>query len=125
MIAPPKYSVLIVDDDYAILQVFKRIFERKGYQVTLAQEGKDAKQKLSTAHFDVALIDLCLPDMEGTELFPYIEKSSTDTLKIVLTGKTYLQDTVHGADAFIAKPIDPARLLSIIDTKIKHRNLEP
>jgi DNA-binding NtrC family response regulator len=117
--------VLIVDDDYAILHVFKRIFERKGYQVTLAQEGKDAKQKLSAAHFDVALIDLCLPDMEGTELFPYIEQSSTDTLKIVLSGKTYLQDTVQGADAFIAKPVDPARLLSIVDTKIKHRNLEP
>jgi len=63
-----KPSILIVDDDIAILRVFTKIFERKGYSVDVAVKGKEAIQKLNINHYDVALIDLALPDMEGTKL---------------------------------------------------------
>jgi DNA-binding NtrC family response regulator len=114
-----------VDDDLAILRVFTRIFERKGYRVTSVARGLDAKKKLDGAHFDVALIDLRLPDMEGTELFPYIQKSSRRTVKILLTGQTQRLGSIKGADAFIAKPVDPTRLLSLIEGEIKLKSLEP
>lgn len=124
MLITNKPAILIVDDDLSILEVFRRIFERKGYTVTLATEGKEALEKLHTEQFDVALVDFGLPDMEGTKLLPEIQKSSPRTLKIMLTGKTFLEDQVKDADAFIGKPVNPEKLLSIIDTKIRDRTLE-
>lgn len=119
-----KPTIIIIDDDIAILRTFTRIFERKGYSVTVAEKGKEAIEKLSINCYDIALIDLGLPDMEGMELFPLIQKTSPKTLKIILTGKTYLQDSIEGADAFIGKPVNPDKLLSIIDTKLKLRDIE-
>lgn len=119
-----KPSIIIVDDDESILGVFTRIFERNGYDVTVASRGRDALQKLSLEQYDVALIDFSLPDMEGPTLFPAIKKSSPRTLRIILTGKTWLQDCVDGADVFVGKPVNPQKLLSIIDTELKNRDSE-
>ena len=119
-----KPSILIVDDDTAILHIFTKIFERKGYKVTVAEKGKEAMEKLSINHYDVALIDFALPDMEGNKLFPLIKNASPKTLRIMLTGKTWLQGSIEGADVFVGKPINPEKLLSIIDTKLKNRDSE-
>jgi two-component system, OmpR family, response regulator len=119
-----KPSILIVDDDKAILKVFTKIFQRRGYNVTVAEKGAEAVQKLSNNCYDVALIDLGLPDMEGTTLFPIIKNSSPQTLRIMLTGKTWLQDSIDGADAFVGKPVNPEQLLSLIETKLKSAEIE-
>ena len=124
MLIASKPSILIIDDDTAILHTFSRIFQRKGYCVTVAERGREAIEKLNINCFDVALIDMRLPDMEGTELFPLIQKLSPSTLKIMLTGKTLLQDSIDGADALLRKPISPDKLLSIIDSKLKDRTIE-
>jgi DNA-binding response OmpR family regulator len=88
------------------------------------EKGKDAIEKLRFNHYDVALIDLRLPDMEGTELFPLIQHTSPTTVKIMLTGKTALQDSIEGVDAFLKKPIQPDQLLSVIDSKLNNKNIE-
>lgn len=119
-----KPSILIIDDDTAILRTFSRIFQSKGYCVSVAEKGKEAIEKLRSSSYDVALIDLRLPDMEGTELFPLIQSTSPRTLKIMLTGKMLLQDSIEGADVLLRKPIQPEQLLSIIDNKLKSKNLE-
>jgi DNA-binding response OmpR family regulator len=90
----------------------------------VAEKGKEAIEKLRSSSYDVALIDLRLPDMEGTELFPLIQSTSPRTLKIMLTGKMLLQDSIEGADVLLRKPIQPEQLLSIIDNKLKSKNLE-
>lgn len=119
-----KPSILIIDDDTAILRTFTRIFQRRGYRVSIAEKGKEAVEKLSHNNYDVALIDLCLSDMEGTELFPIIHKTSPRTLKIMLTGKMLMTNSVEGADAFLEKPIQPEKLFSVIDSKLKEKNME-
>lgn len=119
-----KPSILIIDDDLSILRVFSRIFQKNGYSVTVASRGADAIEQLSLNRFDVALIDFCLPDMEGTELFPMIEHSSPDTIKIMLTGKVLVPGCIDGLDALLRKPIQPDKLLSLIDSKLKNRNIE-
>ncbi len=124
MCMPIKPAILIVDDDLAILRTFTRIFQRKGYSVTVAERGSQAIEKLSTCRFDVAVIDFGLPDMEGTALFPVIQKTSPKTVKIMLTGKTFLQECVVGVDVFVGKPVNPEKLLSIIDTKVRLKDLE-
>lgn len=124
MLIDSKLSVLIVDDDTSILRVFTRIFQRKGYCVTTAERGWEAVEKINRVSFDVALVDLGLPDMEGSELFPLITNASPKTLKIMITGKTDRQDSLKGADVFVGKPVNPEKLLSIIDTELKNRNTE-
>ena len=124
MSIPSKPSILIIDDDTAILRTFSRIFQKKGYCVSVAEGGKEAMEKLSAKSYDVALIDLRLPDMEGTQLFPIIQSTSPRTLKIMLTGKMLLGDSIGGADALLKKPIQPELLLSVIDCKLKNKNLE-
>jgi DNA-binding response OmpR family regulator len=121
---PSKPSILIIDDDTAILRTFTRIFQRKGYCVSVAERGKDAVEKLSRNSYDVALIDLRLPDMEGTELFSLIQNTSPRTLKIMLTGKMLMTYSIEGADVLLKKPIQPEQLLSVIDCKLKDKNLE-
>jgi DNA-binding response OmpR family regulator len=115
-------SILIIDDDLAILQTFRRIFQRKGYNVTVVERGNDAIKKIRKKHYDIALIDFCLPDMEGTELFPLISKSSPKTVKVMVTGK--FLDKIKGADLLIGKPVNPCELLSLIDTKLKDQNVD-
>jgi DNA-binding NtrC family response regulator len=119
-----KPFILIVDDDISILKTFARIFSKKGFSVTVAENGEQAIEKLKTTSFDIALIDFGLPDMEGTALFPLIEKLSPKTVRILLTGKTFLEGQVECADVFIGKPVNPERLLSVIDTRLKLKDLE-
>lgn len=114
-----KPKILIVDDDTAILRVFSKIFQKKGYSVTVAERGEEAIEKLGVSRFDVALVDLVLPDMEGDELFPLINNSSPKTVKIILTGKIDQQERVEGADVFVGKPVDLDKLLNIIGAKLK------
>jgi DNA-binding response OmpR family regulator len=124
LIFPHKPAILLVDDDLSILLTFRRIFERKGYTVTVAEKGRDALVKLHSGRFDVAVVDFGLPDMEGAKLLPEIRKASPRTLRIMLTGKTQVEGQVKDADVFIGKPVNPEKLLSIIDTKIRDRTLE-
>ena len=119
-----KPTILIVDDDTAILRCLSRIFQKKGYDVTVAEEGRKAIEEIGVHRFDVALVDLALPDMEGAELFPLIDCASPKTLKIMLTGQIELEDTIEGADVFIRKPVAPDKLLSIINAKLG-RKLKP
>ena len=85
MFIASKPSILIVDDDKSILNIFTKIFQRKGYFVTVAEKGQEAIEKIGLGDYDIALIDLSLPDMEGDTLFPLIKNSSPKTLKIMLT----------------------------------------
>jgi len=101
-----------------------RIFQKQGYHVTVAARGGEAIEKLNSNRFDVTLIDLCLPDMEGTQLFPMIEHNSPRALKIMWSGKIMATERITGADAILGKPIQPAKLLSIIDNKLKNKNIE-
>jgi len=121
---PNKPSILIIDDDSAILYTLTRIFQRKGYFVDVAAKGSEAITKIHSNSFDVALIDFRLPDMEGTELFPIIQKSSPKTVKIMLTGNVQLLRNLVGADAFMGKPVNPEKLLSVIDSKLKDRDID-
>jgi len=124
LITPSKPSILIIDDDLSILSTFNRIFQRKGFCVTTAEKGQEAIEKLNNNCFDVALVDFCLPDMEGSDLFPHIQRTSPKAVRVMLTGKASLIDGVNGDDALLSKPINPEKLLSIIESKLKALNIE-
>ncbi len=83
---PASHSILIIDDDTVILRTLTKVFQRRGYFVEVGKRAKTPLKK-SNNHYDVALIDLRLPDMQGTELFLLIHATSSSAVKITPTGK--------------------------------------
>ena len=120
-----KRTILVVDDDQSILRVFTRVLEKKGYTVTTAETGKDATNCIDHSCFDAALIDVRLPDIDGTSLLPKIQEASPKTVKIVFTGSPDLECLARcggiSMDAFLVKPVRPEMLLNILDEKLRLR----
>jgi DNA-binding NtrC family response regulator len=116
-------KILIVDDDTFILSSFSKVLSKRGFEVQTAENGKQALEKLKQGSFDVALIDVCLPDMEGTDLLEKAKKELEKTVKIILTGhpsvQTSAKATFEGADTYIVKPIKMDELISVINFFLK------
>jgi DNA-binding response OmpR family regulator len=116
-------TVLIVDDDTSILRTFTRILQKNRYNIDAAETGKEAIEKAERKHYDLALIDIRLPDMDGTELISKAKKHLQDTVKIMITGFPSVESGVQaldeGADAYLVKPVNPEELLMLIEEKLK------
>jgi two-component system response regulator AtoC len=116
-------SVLVVDDDRAILRTFSRILQRAGFSTETAENGKEALKKIQSRTFDVVLIDVVLGDSNGLDLLPKIEESSPKTVKIMITGTDSTEKRSeackNGADAYLTKPVNPETLLNVFEEKLK------
>jgi DNA-binding response OmpR family regulator len=120
-----KKSILVIDDDKSILRTFTRILQRGGYEVESAETGKEAIEKAGKYVYDVALIDIRLPDMNGTDLLTLMKSSLSGAVRIMITGlpspECGEKSLNEGADAYVTKPIMPDELLSLIDEKLKQK----
>jgi len=118
-----KESILIVDDDPSIRKVLAAILEEKGYNVETADTGRKGITKSKTKFYNLALIDIRLPDMEGIELLTQMKQTVPKMLKIMITGYPSLQNAVEalnrGADAYIIKPLDIDDALSVIENLLE------
>jgi DNA-binding NtrC family response regulator len=121
-------KILIIDDDTYILKSFSIVLTKKGFEVETAETGKQALEKLKQSSFDVALIDISLPDMKGTDLLENAKKELKKTVKIILTGhpsvETSEKATFEGADTYIVKPIKMDELISVINFFLKTKQNE-
>lgn len=118
-----KKTILVVDDDKSILRTFTRILQKSGYEIDVAETGKEAMEKAENRRYDLALVDIRLPDMDGTELLAKLKKPLQHTVKIMITGFPSLETGVkaldEGADAYLVKPVKPQELLVLLDEKLK------
>ena len=120
-----KKSILIVDDDRTILKSLREILEFEGYSVETVQTGQEAIEKSKTQFYNLALLDIKLPDMEGTKLLEAMHETSPRMVKIMVTGYPALQNAVEslnmGADAYLMKPVHPQRMLKVVGEKLKEQ----
>ncbi|NIM45791.1 MAG: response regulator [Nitrososphaeria archaeon] len=118
-------SILIVDDDRTILESLREILEFEGYNVETVQTGQEAIEKSKTRFFNLALLDIKLPDMEGTKLLKAMHETSPKMVKIMVTGYPALENAVEslnmGADAYLMKPVDPKEMLGVVQGKLKEQ----
>lgn len=116
-------SILIVDDDETIQAVLKEILQLEGYAVETAATGKEAIEKADFSFFNLSIIDIKLPDLEGTELISELNKANPQMIKIVITGFPSFDNAVKslnlGADAYVMKPVNSNELLELVAEKIK------
>jgi len=116
-----KKRVLVVDDDPDILRVFKSILEKEGYEVETAETGNAALEKIKNEKFNACLIDVRLPDMDGTELLLKMA-NDFETIKIIVTG--FSSDEVgkkaadYGADDFLVKPVKAEELIATVRDRL-------
>ena len=118
-----KKSILIIDDDKSILNIFTRILQKQGYNADTAETGQEALEKLQANSYDLALVDVKLPDTNGTDLLARINQTHPNMIKIAITGFPSLEDATkvidRGAAAYLVKPVKPEELVSIIAEKLK------
>lgn len=121
-----KPRILIVEDDENIRKTMKNILQQKGYETDTAKSGKEAEQKAKTNFYNLALLDIKLPDMEGTQLLAKLHENTPKMVKIMVTGYPSLENAMEalnqGADAYVTKPVKPAKLLALIKEKLEKQN---
>ena len=104
-----KKRILVIDDDEVVRKSFKAILELEGYNVDTAVTGKEAVNKSNVSFYNLALIDIRLPDMEGTQLLTTMRDTVPKMMKIVVTGYPSQENAVEavnmGADGYVVKPI--------------------
>lgn len=120
--------ILVIDDDENIRKVLVAILADEGYTVDSVGTGKEALKKTKEQFYNVALIDVRLPDIEGIELLRKFRPTSPKIRKIIITGYPTLQNAVQavngGADAYIMKPFDVDKVLKVIQEQLMKQENE-
>ena len=115
--------ILVIDDDASVRKVIAMALEDEGYSVDTAENGSEAIQKCNANFYNVALIDIRLPDMEGTKLLGEMKDTTPKMIKIIVTGYPGLQNAVEainrGADGYIVKPFKMDDLLKTVKEHLK------
>jgi DNA-binding NtrC family response regulator len=112
-------SILVVDDEVDTCRNLADILTDLGYHVETAHDGPSALELVRRRHFDVALLDLRMPGMNGLELYRAIRALRADTVALIVTayagGDTADEALAAGAWRVVAKPVDFPRLLKLVD----------
>jgi len=118
-------SILVVDDDKAILKGLVDILQSKNYDVDTAETGAEAIDKSKARTYNLALLDIKLPDMEGTRLLIDLSRITPSMMRIMVTGNASLDNAIDsvnfGADAYLMKPVSPEKLLETVAAKLKEQ----
>jgi DNA-binding NtrC family response regulator len=118
-------NVLVVDDDPKMRDMLSEILTNQGYYVTTCENGEQAIEKSLDELFNIALIDIHLPDMEGTELLIKLRKTEPPLIKIIITGNATLNNSIEaankGVDAYIVKPFNPVKLIELLKEKLEEQ----
>jgi len=123
-----QYSILIVDDELPITQSFKEFFEDYDYIVETANNGKEGLEKIRNGDFDVAIVDLRMPEMDGIEMIRQANAEEIDPEWIILTGHGERNEAIEAIklkidDWFDKQGIDMSKLLEKV-RKLTYGNLD-
>jgi DNA-binding response OmpR family regulator len=117
------HSILIIDDEPNLRRSLGLILQRAGYTVTTASNAAEALQLLQAGPYDLAFLDIKLPDQSGIQLLPQIKKMYPEMPILILTAHATLQSAIDsvrlGAKDYLLKPIDPENILSRVEDVIK------
>ena len=119
-------SLLIVEDEVAIRSGLVDVFVYHGYQVDFAEDGALGLQKALTGKYDLIILDVMLPSMNGFEICQRIRQQDKAQPIIMLTAKSTDEDIIHGlslgADDYVAKPFSVAQLVLRVQAVLRRSN---
>ncbi|ASK62990.1 DNA-binding response regulator [Virgibacillus phasianinus] len=111
-----KQKILIVDDEVSIVTLLTYNMELAGYEADYAYDGLEAIKKARASHFDLIILDLMLPEMDGMEVCKFLRANRVDTPILMLTAKEDEVDKILGlelgADDYLTKPFSPKEVIA-------------
>jgi DNA-binding NtrC family response regulator len=123
-----KASLLVVDDENVVRESLGKWFEEEGYTVETATSAREALLKLPSQHWDLALLDIKMPGMDGLELHRKIREVDSEIIVIIMTGYASVETAVEalkdGAYDYITKPFDPDDLARLVRKALEHRRVK-
>ena len=118
-------KILIVEDEIAISDLIKIELESKGYKCNIANDGEIAADLIETNKYDLILLDIMLPKIDGYELLEYI-KRTYEIPTIFITAKSQTSDKIkglnEGADDYITKPFEIGELVARVEAVLRRYN---
>lgn len=120
-------KVLVIDDEETIRKILKKELSRKGFYTETASDGEEGIELLRTDSFDVVLLDIVMPGMDGLEVLKKMSGEPSSPVFIVLTGKATVENAVlamkHGAFDYVTKPYKLDELSLLIEKAYEYRSL--
>ncbi|MDW7681419.1 MAG: sigma-54 dependent transcriptional regulator, partial [bacterium] len=120
-------SILIVDDEFSVRDSLCKWFRSDGYNVDTAESAAAALEKFKKSSWDIILLDIKMPGMDGIEFNRHIQSLNKNIIVIIITAyasvDTAVQSIKDGAFDYISKPIDPDNLTHVIRNAIEKRRL--
>ena len=121
----PAKRILIVDDEAKIRTLIRKYAEFDGYEVEEAADGMEALEKLKNGRFDIAVMDVMMPDLDGFSVCREMKKF-TDVPVLMLSARGEEYDRIHGfelgVDDYVVKPFSPRELMMRINVIINRRS---
>jgi DNA-binding NtrC family response regulator len=122
-----KGRILIVDDELVVRDSLGKWFLTEGYEVEMVACAREALEAILKREYDLALIDIKMPGMDGMELQNRLREADPDLLVIIMTGyasvDTAVQALKRGAYDYITKPFDPDELVHLVSKALEHRQV--
>ncbi|MHA1386198.1 MAG: PAS domain S-box protein [Candidatus Helarchaeota archaeon] len=123
-----KIKILIVDDEKSIIEIFSYIFQSRGFYFEVGTTGKEALMRLKQNSFNIIIIDIKLPDMNGIELLKKIKKKYPELICIIITAYANVKNAINalkeGADEYFVKPLIVKKLVNKIEDMMKKKSLK-
>lgn len=119
-----KKMILLIEDDPNITDFMEVVFEREQYRLTVAANGMEALTALQAETFDVILLDLGLPDIDGIDLLKILRKRMDLPIVVISARKDENEKVAAldlGADDYVTKPFGTNELLARIRTALRHK----
>jgi DNA-binding NtrC family response regulator len=121
-------SILVVDDEFSVRDSLQQWFKKDGHHAGSAQDAREALQRLEQQTWDVVLVDIKMPGMDGLELQKRIHETDPTIVVIVITAYASVETAVRalkaGAFDYITKPIDPDELSHLVTRALEQRRLK-
>ncbi len=118
-------SILIVDDDPRFCESLEGLLSDQGYKMQTSNSGEEAVECLAKNSFNLVLLDIVLPDMDGHKIMDYINSQSPETLVIVITGYASIESAIEslrrGGYDYLRKPFEPDELSTTVKNALDKR----
>lgn len=120
-----KGKILVVDDELIVCKSCVKVLAPEGYSVTSTQSGREGIERGASGDFDVAIVDLKMPDVDGMQVLQAIKEKQPEVQLIVITGYSTPSTAVEvrklGAVEYLPKPFTPDELLAAVSKAMKKR----
>jgi len=124
---PDSYRILIIDDEPRMCESLEKLLGERGYQVNSANTAKEGIRLLAQAAYDLLLLDIVLPDMNGLEVLEYVHSRHPEILVIMFSGFASIESAVsalkNGAFDYIRKPVEYEELIKRVNNALEQKRL--